>query len=1119
MGIKFYGSNISTPASQIKALRKLRGFLDANEPELVYFLHRLWQNQQKALTYKELREAIINEGLDPQLVLDWQQDYSNFVIDYMRPAWETAMLEATSELSTKYQDFVLDFSELGIKKWIDFKAASFVTNSTDEQIKAINSVVGRAAMMKDMTVDGLARAIRPMVGLTKQQAQANLNYYQKMIESGLSEKQALERSIKYSAKQHRYRGYNIARTELAFAYNKGQHAGVEQAIEQGYMGPMIKRWCTAEDERVCSICGGLENATAEMAEDFKFNTKLEYNNPGIKQTPPAHPSCRCSVLYEEVAPPAYDTIHEMTEEEIEEPEEIQIPGEADLPSEDELRYKGPSHMGGTGESYIYSDQNGQKYLFKVATDKGTSHVAPFRAYAQEAGYKVQSIIDPDTAVPVKTMTIGGRLGTLQPILDAEDNNHLQAWMYGAENIDKATINQLQREHVTDWLLGNFDANPGNFIRTKSGKLIGIDKEQSFKYLYDTKSQAMSYTYHPNSMYGATQPVYNELFSKYAGNYLDMNLNDFLPYIKRIESISDKEYRAIFQKYAEELTKTKKEAEELLDRIVERKQNLRVTYRVFFEELLQQRTGKKVSFKFLDEGAKQAKQTISAILMTEEEASKLTIAELKKIAKSNNVPNFGNMSKQQLITCITEPERIEEMSNQVKAKLKAAALRRKQSGQNLPSSEKKPNMDGIWNAEDVFSDFDTIPERVNGISVRSDFDAIEGQQINVRKIVLDDKPYIEVTGKLTNIAWEDAIDTMKRRPDISKATMGYARGSISDNKLFVNSGNKLAIGTIDGYAYNKKGCTFVLADHDIVTTRNGEFIVYIPDKVGANYDAEALLQKLKLDFMTKNPTKEAELTMKKARLLWQHAPSQAKLYSESKNKLEDIDYYLKKAGIDPKRVDDLELVEVFDGYSTYVDKKIYKEYKAAGLEYVWTGVQNTRSVVATYKGGGLASTRRRCLNGFIGNGASTSSDMISGGADSVFTRMAPRNPKKWREPVKYAYSYGSGSYQIIIDPKITARTDWHAYHWDKFGATHGRDFEDRDSTLNFIKKEKKEYRDGNEMMFRTGISSKDWIAIDTGTEFEKDELIAAFLKEGITEINGIPLKQFIRVNPYVGVPIK
>lgn len=289
-----------------EALLKLRQFLDASEPGLVYWLQNNWMNQSKAITYKELREAIMNGYLDQQIIYDWQQDYSKFVVAYMLPAWEKAMEEAAEQLSRKYPTFSFDPAADGVKLWLNTKAATFVTNSTAEQINAINAVVSRAATIQDITVDGLARAIRPMVGLTRKQAQANLKYYTSMVEGGLSEKAALERSIKYSARQNRYRGYNIARTELAFAYNKGEHFGVQQAIEQGYMGHTRKVWCTADDERVCEICGALDGKTIEMEDNFGFYTRLEARNPGIRQTPPAHPSCRCTLLYVEVSPPDYN---------------------------------------------------------------------------------------------------------------------------------------------------------------------------------------------------------------------------------------------------------------------------------------------------------------------------------------------------------------------------------------------------------------------------------------------------------------------------------------------------------------------------------------------------------------------------------------------------------------------------------------------------------------------------------------------------------------------------------------------------------------------------------------------------------------------------------------------
>ena len=287
------------------ALIKLRSFLNTNEPELAYWLQHIWNNQQRAITYKELREAIMSGTLSPQLIDDWQQDYSKFVVKYLRPAYMTAILEATRELRRQYPLFFFNPSADGVTEWLDDRAASFVTNVTQDQIDAINTVVARASSMQDMTVDGLARAIRPMVGLTHGQAVANLNYYTKMIESGVPQKKAVENSIKYSARQNRYRGYNIARTELAFAYNKGQHLGILQSQEKGYLGHMKKVWCTADDERVCPICGGLDGKSIEMDEHFPFKTKLKATNPDITLTPPAHPSCRCTTIYEEVEPPTF----------------------------------------------------------------------------------------------------------------------------------------------------------------------------------------------------------------------------------------------------------------------------------------------------------------------------------------------------------------------------------------------------------------------------------------------------------------------------------------------------------------------------------------------------------------------------------------------------------------------------------------------------------------------------------------------------------------------------------------------------------------------------------------------------------------------------------------------
>lgn len=296
-------------------LKALRAFLDANEPRLVLFLVTFWNNQERAITYKELREAILAGDIDPEWLEQWQQDYSVFVTTYLQPLWLAAIDSAANDLQewlkANNRTDVMDWFDPvadGIKEWVSQRAAEFVTNSSQEQMDAIRAVVQRAAVMEDMTVDKLARAIRPMVGLTKQQAVANMNYYQTLLKNGISETKARDLSIRYAARQHRYRGYNIARTELSFSFNKGADDGARQAQEYGVLGDLEKVWDAAEDERTCPICGALDGQRIAMDEEFDFPTKLAATNPGIRRTPPAHPSCRCGVKYVEVTDPVIKSL-------------------------------------------------------------------------------------------------------------------------------------------------------------------------------------------------------------------------------------------------------------------------------------------------------------------------------------------------------------------------------------------------------------------------------------------------------------------------------------------------------------------------------------------------------------------------------------------------------------------------------------------------------------------------------------------------------------------------------------------------------------------------------------------------------------------------------------------
>jgi SPP1 gp7 family putative phage head morphogenesis protein len=282
-------------------LKKLRAFLDTEEPKAIEFLMTAWKNQQSAVSYKELRELILSRSITTAKLEQRRLDYSKLVNEKLAPQWLKAMAAAAEELKKQYPEFLYNPQTESAQMYIRGHGAELVTNILEEQRNALQSAVLHAFSLDEtMTADDLSHILRTMIGLTKPQSIANINYYQSVktgflnagMNSGKAEKKAREAQAKYADKQHRYRAMNIARTELAKAYNQGAYNATKSAQEQGYIGDCKKIWLTADDERVCEICGAIDEKSVNMDDDFISGVSL----------PPAHPQCRCAVAYEEILP-------------------------------------------------------------------------------------------------------------------------------------------------------------------------------------------------------------------------------------------------------------------------------------------------------------------------------------------------------------------------------------------------------------------------------------------------------------------------------------------------------------------------------------------------------------------------------------------------------------------------------------------------------------------------------------------------------------------------------------------------------------------------------------------------------------------------------------------------
>lgn len=303
--------------AQYNALHRLNSFINGNDKKLVRFLVTMWKDQEAAITYKELREAILVGTLTEETFKAWQEDYAVFFNRYLKDILEGATTTGGKELAAAILSGKYVYTPMltGIDNWITVHGAEWITQMSDEAKEAVSSMI-RYSAKGNIGVDELARIIRPTIGLTEPQSLANAHYYESCRErlkkqlmekyptmkEATAEKQAAKRAresaLRYAGRQHRERAQMIAETELAYAYNKGADDAIHQAQDAGLMPRMRAKWSTAADEGVCGICASLDGVEIDLGDSFDYKGKSLYG--GQKQTPPAHPRCRCALCYVEV---------------------------------------------------------------------------------------------------------------------------------------------------------------------------------------------------------------------------------------------------------------------------------------------------------------------------------------------------------------------------------------------------------------------------------------------------------------------------------------------------------------------------------------------------------------------------------------------------------------------------------------------------------------------------------------------------------------------------------------------------------------------------------------------------------------------------------------------------
>ena len=255
-------------------------------------------------------------------------------------------------------------------------------------------------------------------------------------------------------------------------------------------------------------------------------------------------------------------------------------------------YQGRADIEGAHTKYFFTDKSDNKWLFKPVSEE-------FRGHGDDVAYRIGRLIDPESIeVRFIELDVPGR-GKLK--------GSIQKWRTDLQkefdfrdaivvNLSGSELEQLQREHVIDWLISNHDAHCKQFLRLKDGQVKGIDKGQLFKFIGDDH---LSINYHPNKAFGEREPFYNTVMRAWRDGKIEMDLQATYKYISSIESITDDAYIDLLKPYAERrFTKQQLKLKHFYETALIRKNNLRQDFEEFYTELLRKRKkDKKAVFHF------------------------------------------------------------------------------------------------------------------------------------------------------------------------------------------------------------------------------------------------------------------------------------------------------------------------------------------------------------------------------------------------------------------------------------------------------------------------------------------------------------------------------------------
>lgn len=401
---------------------------------------------------------------------------------------------------------------------------------------------------------------------------------------------------------------------------------------------------------------------------------------------------------------------------------------------------------------------------------------------------------------------------------------------------------------------------------------------------------------------------------------------------------------------------------------------------------------------------------------------------------------------------------------------------------------------------------------SGIRIKSDGGAVEAQHINIRKMEDGKGPYFAVQFKLRKGTWS------KLTGGGSADTYSFDTGTYDADK---------GVFKVDPYGHAVDSCSarrwsFGSSSAHLLTEKysyQGMVMAKIRPEPGQTMkDAlEDVLRSMDPDLpdkVFKNPTKNEEFLAGANQCLWNQDASWANSHKGGASTGVAAKKLLEQRGIDPESI---QKAEILDGQSSFVQAGRWRSIVKDGtgrpaVSFVLFAASTPERVANMMRSGVIGINERNTTLQPKGDPASYESDVASGCADNPTFRLITKSGHE------HGTTMGvSGEYKIIIAPDEVDRLDTFMADHDNYGRCTPSDdtFTGRVSLKHQIQKQQNNFHGSAEICFRKGVSSKKFLRVVCGSEDTRATLIDAMKKAGLSDVNGVPIEDFVAVQTNCG----